>query len=1231
MFRELRPGRVVSSLLALAAAVGLSVVSIAPVQAATNPTLGDLSAANPAANQYAGCVASVLTGSGVTFGSAAALGTDLAALWPTLPAAVADACKQAVDTRQPQVCVNPTTPAPCPAIGAATAASLADQAVGFTGEWKLVTDGAAGVGGYAQTPLATGGSSAPMATVSGTFTTPTSVCTSSVSCAAPAPPGLWTDCGPYTCGPVTTMTVSVVGRTPNGENGVLGHIHVADAFGHVSDVASIFSSNGYWGNGCGAGDCIFLDRVTWNCKDVLGASANCGGQTLAVSFTFDSGTGGGCHCASPAPALGQLAEIQLTANNLNFSGNPTACPGMLDCLRYDDSRLSYLDASSRPTAVLNSVPPPSAVIDLAASGLGCLVGVDTRSSSGISCPDVNGAFAALVQAAHAVVGPPTITGSASPSGGWPRTPVTVSLSASADTTRSIHSITYSATGAQPTPETVVTASAAQVVVSADGVTSLNYWATDNAGISSSVQNLAVQVDGTAPAIVCAAPSASWSGTDVTIACTASDAVSGLADPTQAQLSLTTAVPAGTETATASTGSTPVCDAAGNCAAAGPATGVKVDRLGPSIMITAPSGTYTTGQVVTTVFACTDGGSGTATCAGSRPDGSAVDTTTPGTYSFTVDATDFAGNHAQRVASYTVTAPPTITGTATPSGGWQPTPVSVSFTASADPQLAVQSITYSASGAQATPDVVIPGSTAELKVSAEGATTLYFWATDSLGATSAAQSIAVQVDRTAPVVTCATPGNAWRAADVTVACTASDGLSGLAHPTQAQLVLTTSVPNGTETAAATTGSATVCDVAGNCTPAGPIAGLKVDRLGPSITITAPTGNYTVGQVVNDAYSCTDGGSGVASCTGSEPTGTANTATSGLRSFTVDATDAAGNHTQRVSTYVVSAPPPPPTVTASTNPAGGWQRTPVTVSLTASDGNGPGVTSITYRATGGTLAPETVVPGSSAQVVVSADGATTLTFWATDAAGASGSQQSITVQVDRTAPAITCATPGTGWSTLDLTIACTASDSLSGLATPAQAQFTLTTSVPASSETAAAATNSITVCDVAGNCAAAGPITGMKVDRLGPAITITAPTGTYSVGQVVKAAYSCTDAGSGVATCSGTVAGGNAVDTATAGTHSFTVDATDAAGNHTQRVVSYAVTATAPNPTCKPDEKGDGAADNKCDKHDVEVRPVAGPTPAPTPKPKPTPTPKPKTKPTPPPGLHRGDETGNQGNG
>jgi hypothetical protein len=85
----------------------------------------------------------------------------------------------------------------------------------------------------------------------------------------------------------------------------------------------------------------------------------------------------------------------------------------------------------------------------------------------------------------------------------------------------------------------------------------------------------------------------------------------------------------------------------------------------------------------------------------------------------------------------------------------------------------------------------------------------------------------------------------------------------------------------------------------------------------------------------------------------------------------------------------------------------------------------------------------------------------------------------------------------------------------------------------------------------------PISGNKVDKKGPSIVITSPTGTYALGQTVPATYSCADAGSGIATCAGTVPNGANINTASEGTKSFAATATDAVGNRTDATVTYGV--------------------------------------------------------------------------
>lgn len=84
---------------------------------------------------------------------------------------------------------------------------------------------------------------------------------------------------------------------------------------------------------------------------------------------------------------------------------------------------------------------------------------------------------------------------------------------------------------------------------------------------------------------------------------------------------------------------------------------------------------------------------------------------------------------------------------------------------------------------------------------------------------------------------------------------------------------------------------------------------------------------------------------------------------------------------------------------------------------------------------------------------------------------------------------------------------------------------------------------------------------SVDSTAPAVTITTPAdgATFVKGQSVAASYSCQDeaGGSGIASCSGTVANGDPIDTAAVGSHSFTVTGTDDTGNSATATNSYAV--------------------------------------------------------------------------
>jgi hypothetical protein len=200
----------------------------------------------------------------------------------------------------------------------------------------------------------------------------------------------------------------------------------------------------------------------------------------------------------------------------------------------------------------------------------------------------------------------------------------------------------------------------------------------------------------------------------------------------------------------------------------------------------------------------------------------------------------------------------------------------------------------------------------------------------------------------------------------------------------------------------------------------------------------------------------------------------------------------------------------------------------------------------------------VPGSSTSFVVSTQGVTTVSYHAVDNAGNSETPKTLVVKLDKTGPLASCAAADSAWHGSNVSLACTTTDALSGLANAADASFSLSTSVAANTTNANASTSSRTVCDKAGNCTTAGPVAGNKIDRQAPAIALTRPVNgaVYAPGQVVTAAYSCTDAGAGGGTCTGTVANGAPIDT-TAGSKTFSVTATDAVGNSATTAVTYSV--------------------------------------------------------------------------
>ena len=170
--------------------------------------------------------------------------------------------------------------------------------------------------------------------------------------------------------------------------------------------------------------------------------------------------------------------------------------------------------------------------------------------------------------------------------------------------------------------------------------------------------------------------------------------------------------------------------------------------------------------------------------------------------------------------------------------------------------------------------------------------------------------------------------------------------------------------------------------------------------------------------------------------------------------------------------------------------------------------------------------------------------------------------------RTTAARMTAPNAAGWNNTDAAIALSAADNKAGSgvreitysATGAGAFPATTVPGPSASVTVTAeglTTINFSATDNAGNVEATQSITVM-IDKTAPSIAITSPAAAnYMLNQVVAARYTCSDGGSGVAACVGSAPDGGVADTSTAGAHTFTATAEDAAGNAATVSVVYHV--------------------------------------------------------------------------
>jgi YVTN family beta-propeller protein len=167
--------------------------------------------------------------------------------------------------------------------------------------------------------------------------------------------------------------------------------------------------------------------------------------------------------------------------------------------------------------------------------------------------------------------------------------------------------------------------------------------------------------------------------------------------------------------------------------------------------------------------------------------------------------------------------------------------------------------------------------------------------------------------------------------------------------------------------------------------------------------------------------------------------------------------------------------------------------------------------------------------------------------------SSSSSDLTI-VDATAPLIDVVVTGTlgnnGWYRGDVTIVWSVVDPESSISS--------TVGCNASSVTADTTGVTLTCSATSAGGTSSRSVTIMR-DTIAPGLTISQPAagGLLGLGQPLPAIYLCADASSGVNACNGTVANGATLDTATAGTRTFVVSASDAAGNTASQTVYYTV--------------------------------------------------------------------------
>lgn len=186
---------------------------------------------------------------------------------------------------------------------------------------------------------------------------------------------------------------------------------------------------------------------------------------------------------------------------------------------------------------------------------------------------------------------------------------------------------------------------------------------------------------------------------------------------------------------------------------------KVDTVAPHVSLPADR-VVEVDEVAVLEYECGDELSGVDRCAGSVASGDRLDTTTPGTFTVPITATDKAGNSASAVFTYTVLGPETTEPKVTmytdpePPSGWYREPVSVGFTAW--DVSGIIALGWNAEGPVSYSGEVHGRAYGGFTLEADGVSEVWGWAIDAAGNHGETEHRTLRVDTVYPTITMASP-------------------------------------------------------------------------------------------------------------------------------------------------------------------------------------------------------------------------------------------------------------------------------------------------------------------------------------------------------------------------------------------------------------------------------------------------------------------------------------------